>query len=138
MARPAGHVSWVGESGAVSSAFQPSSSSTPVSAVSIRSSMSCSFWRLSIAGVAGQMRTCNRHARLDVPARDPNDIGLPEYELRCDLLQLRLSPGGAWCRTGDPGAKFRSLFSCSVTGDILGRMPIRDKLKGGMVAWVSQ
>ena len=61
------------------------------------------------------------------------DIGLPEYELHSDLLWLWLSPGRATRLIGDPGAMFRRSFSCSVTGDILGSMPVWARLKGGTV-----
>ena len=88
---------------------------------------------LKIVGVVGQVCTCRACTRLDVPAGDPMDMGLPEYKLRSDLLQLWLSPGGAACLMGDPGAIFRRSFSCSVTGDILGRMPSWARSKGGMV-----
>ena len=75
-------------------------------------------------GVTGRARTFKASARLDVPAGDPNDMGLLEYELRSDLLRPWLSPGGVVRVIGDPGAKFRSSFSRSMTGNILGRMAI--------------
>ena len=49
--------------------------------------------------------------RRDATAGDPNDMGLPEHELRPDLSWLWLRPGGAVRMTGDPRARFRSAFS---------------------------
>ena len=60
--------------------------------------------------------------------------GFPEYELRSDLLHPWWSPGGAVRVTWDPGAKFRSSFSQSMMGDILGRTPNQAKSKDGITA----
>ena len=70
--------------------------------------------------------------RLDAPAGDPMDMGLPEYKLRSDLLRLWLSSGARL--TGDASAMLRRSFSCSVTGDIFGRIPSWAKSKGGTVS----
>ena len=85
----------------------------------------------------GWVRTFIASARLDPTAGDPNDMGLPEHELRPDPPLPRPSPGGVACITGDPGARFRSAFSWSVTGDILGNMPTLAKSNCGMQIGVS-
>ena len=96
--------------------------------VSISSLTSCA------GGSLLQVRTLKASVRLAVPAGDPNDMGLPEYELCSDLLRPWLSPGGVVHVIGDPSTKFRSSFSQSVMGDILGRMPTRAKSKDGIMA----
>ena len=88
--------------------------------------MSCagdSLLLLKITGITRQACTLKASARLAIPAGDPIDMGLPEYELRSDLLRPWLSPGGVVHVIRDPGIKFRSSFSQSMMGDILGRMP---------------
>ena len=129
---------WLGECIVVH--LQSSFSSASSSVVSISSSspsLGGSSLLPNIAGVSGQVHTFNASARLVVPAGDPNDMGLLEHELHSDLLWPWPSPGGAVYVTGDPGAKFRSVFFRSVTGDILGRMPTWAKSKGEMLAGVS-
>ena len=74
----------------------------------------------NIDGVSRWARTFSASMRLHTTAGDPSDIGLPEHELCPDLPWLQLRPGGAVCVTGDPGVRFRSSFSWSVMGDILG------------------
>ena len=107
---------------------------------SISSSMSCaggSPLLPTVVGITGRLRTLKASARLAIPAGDPNDMGLPEYELHFDLLGPWSSPGGAVRVIGDPGNKFRNLFSQSVTGDILGRMPTLAKSKHGITVGTS-
>ena len=115
---------WPGERVVVR--VQSSFSSALSSAVSISSSslsLGGSSLLPNIMGVTGWVHTFNASARLVIPAGDPNDMGLPEHELHSDLPQSQPSPGGAVYMTGDPGTKFRSAFSQSVMGDILGSMP---------------
>ena len=47
---------------------------------------------LKIVGVTRHVCTFNASARLAVPAGDPNDMGLPEYELHSDLLRPLSKP----------------------------------------------
>ena len=77
----------------------------------------------NVEGVPGRVRAFIASARLDPTARDPYDMGLPEHELRPDPPLPRPSPGGVACITGDPWARFRSAFSWSVIGNILGSTP---------------
>ena len=86
----------------------------------------------NIEGVPGQVRTFIASARLDPTAGDPYDMGLPEHELRPDPPLPRPSPGGAACVTGYPRVRFRSAFSWSVIGDILGSTPTLAMLNCGM------
>ena len=82
-----------------------------------------SFHPPNVEGVPEQVRAFIASAKLDPTARDPNDMGLPEHELHPDPPLLRPSPGGVAHIRGDPGARFRSAFSWSVIGDILGSTP---------------
>ena len=91
----------------------------------------------NIEGVTGWVHAFRASARLDPSAGDPNDMELSEHELCPDPPWPRSSPGGVACVTGDPGATFRSAFSWSVIGDILGSTPTLAMLNGGMVVGVS-
>ena len=67
--------------------------------------MSCaggSLLLLKITGITGQARTLKASVRLAIPAGDPNDMGLLEYELHSNLLRPWLSPGGVVCVIGTP------------------------------------
>ena len=88
-------------------------------------------------GVPGQLHTLRASARLDMTAGDPSDIGLPEHELRPDKPNPRPNPGGAGCIRGDPGVRFRSAFSRSVTGDIWELTPSLAMSNCGMHAGAS-
>ena len=77
----------------------------------------------NVESVPGRVRAFIASARLDPTAGDPNDMGLPEHELHPDPPLPQPSPGGVARITGDPGARFRSAFSWSVIGDILGSTP---------------
>ena len=91
----------------------------------------------NVEGVPGWVHAFIASARLDPTAGDPNYMGLPEHELCPDPLLPQPSPGGAALVTGDPGARFRSAFSWSVTGDILGNTPTLAISNCGMQIGVS-
>ena len=112
---------WPGKHGVAHPQSSVSSALSSVASISSSSSLLSldgSSLPPNIDGIAGQVCTFNASVRLDVKAGDPNDMGLPEHELRSDLPWPRPSPGGAVCMTGDPGLRFRSAFSWSVTGNI--------------------
>ena len=88
-------------------------------------------------GVPGQLCTLRASVRLDITAGDPSDMGLPEHELRPDKPNPRPNPGGAGRIRGDPGVRFRSAFSRSVTRDIWGLTPSLAMSNYGMHAGAS-
>ena len=88
------------------------------------------------AGVSARAHTFKANVRLEVMARDPNDIGLSEQELRPETLAPRPIPGGAQLLTGNPGARLSNTFSPAIMGDIGAGNPRRAMSKGGIVGKV--
>ena len=116
-------------------------SSLPAASISSSSSSTVLLGNPSrtpnVEGVTSWVRNFRASPRLDLGAGDPNDMGLSEHELHPDPPCPRSSPGGAAHLTGDPGAMFRSAFSWSVIGDILGNTPTLAMSNGGMVVGAS-
>ena len=69
---------------------------------------------------------------LDETAGEPRDMGQLEQELCPDPLVPWPIPAAAKLFTGDPGARFRRVFSPSVMGDITAGIPMRARSKGRM------
>ena len=121
-------LAWSASSFSVASISSSSSSTAP---------LDNSSRLLNVEGIPGWVRTFRASARLHPSAGDPNDMGLSEHELRPDPPWPRSSPGGAVRVTGDPGVTFRSAFSWSVIGEILGSMPTLVMSNCGMWVGVS-
>ena len=131
---------WPGERRIGFQSVACSASSFSVASISSSSSMASlgnSSRPPNVKGVPGRVHTFIASARLDPTAGEPNDMGLSEHELCPDHFYLGPVLEGVVCVTGDPGARFRSAFSWSMTGDILGNTPTLAISNGGMQIGVS-